>query len=405
MKRWASSNNLSNKDNLSHVLMDGGVLSIPCDKVDEFYGKCVDDIKNKRNIFVVEQKTDIYNFFVDIDYIDDEELGLDQVEAFVKVICDKVNKMGGKDCLVSICEPKPKNGRIKTGVHMNWPNFHVDQNGALTLRSHILSTLNLVYSSIKWDDVIDASVYGVLDKTKGSGFRMPWSHKSVKDRATGRQVVEGPYLPFMMYTGTEGVGPLTALGKIVHIDQDISVELLRMATIRSNETTPHEIPDAPDVSRKQEGGFTSSQTKNAVNDNGLVAQVQTFIRLNMEGQGTSRVKRMFKSKDAYLAETDSMYCENIQRTHNSNHVWFIMKNGQISQKCFCRCDTMKGRKSGFCKDFSGRVHTLSRTLTNELFPNKKKTRDNIKAAILPNAVINRNRTITSNCVSVYTSSF
>ena len=407
MRRWASENNLSNKDNLSHVLMEGGVLSIPSDKVDEFYNKCIDDINSNKRIFVVEQKTEIYNFFLDIDYIDDEELELNQVESFVKIICDKVNKLGGRDCLVSICEPKPKNGRIKTGVHMNWPDFPVNQAGALALRGHILSTLKLVYSSINWDNVIDDSVYGVLGKTKGSGFRMPWSHKCVKDKQTGNQVVEGPYLPFMLYKGTEGVGPLTPLGKIEHVSQEISLERLKMATIRTDITEPFEIAEAPvaAASNKKEGGFTAAQKKNAVVDTGLIAHTQTFIRMNMEGQSQSHVKKMFKSKDAYLIETDSMYCENLQRTHSSNHVWFIVRDGNICQKCFCRCDTMKGRKSGFCKDFSGRSHKLPNSLMNEMFPTKKKTRDNIKAAILPNAVINRSRAITSNCLSVYTSHF
>ena len=405
MRRWASENNLSNKENLSHVLMEGGVLSIPCDRVDEFYRRCIDDVRNNKKIFVVEQKTEIYNFFLDIDYIDDDSLELNQIEAIAKVICEKVNKLGGKDCLISVSEPKPKAGKIKTGVHMNWSDFPVNQEGALTLRDHIVSTLRLSYSAKSWGDFIDDSVYGVLGKTKGSGFRMPWSHKCVKDKKTGQQVIEGPYLPFMLFKGTEGKGPLVLNGKIDYIEPEISLELLKLATVRSTATEPSDIPELAGGLKKLEGGFTAAQKKNEISDTIMTANVQTFIRLNMTGQKQSRIKKIFKSKDAYLVETDSMYCENLGRCHNSNHVWFIIHNGEIRQKCFCRCDTMKGRKAGFCKDFSGRMHKLPNSLVNELFPSKKKIRDNIKAAILPNAVINRGRTVASNSVSIYTCNF
>lgn len=405
MRRWASENNLSNKDSLSHVLMEGGVLSIPFDKMDQFYRKCIEDVKAKRKIFVVEQKTEIYNFFLDIDYIDEESLELNQIESVAKTICDKVNTLGGKDCLISVSEPKPKNGMIKTGIHMNWPDFPVDQVGALTLREHIVSILRLAYSAKKWEESIDESVYGVLGKTKGSGFRMPWSHKCVKDKKTGEQVIEGPYLPFMIYRGHEGMGPMMPPGKIEPTAQEINMELLKMATIRSQATVACVIPELPDGIKRLEGGFTAAQTKNQVSDSSIVAEVQAFIRMNMDGQASSHVKKMFKSRDAYLVETDSMYCENLGRCHNSNHVWFIVQDGKISQKCFCRCDTTKGRNNGFCKDFTGRSHRLPTTLSNELFPKTKKTRDNIKAAILPNAVINRSRLITSNSVSIYTNNF
>jgi len=48
--------------------MDGGVLSIPFDKLREFYDVYVQSVLKGEQVFVVEQKTETYNFFVDIDY-------------------------------------------------------------------------------------------------------------------------------------------------------------------------------------------------------------------------------------------------------------------------------------------------------------------------------------------------
>jgi len=48
--------------------MDGGVLSVPFDKLRDFYTVYVSSVTIGEQVFVVEQKTETYNFFVDIDY-------------------------------------------------------------------------------------------------------------------------------------------------------------------------------------------------------------------------------------------------------------------------------------------------------------------------------------------------
>ena len=76
--------------------MDKGVLYVPYDRLNEFYAKYIEYIK-KEKLYVVEQKTlDSYNFFVDLDYKDDEALTVEQVERICRVICDKVYKYGGR---------------------------------------------------------------------------------------------------------------------------------------------------------------------------------------------------------------------------------------------------------------------------------------------------------------------
>ena len=62
-KRWCASQNFNNATNLSHVLMDGGVLSVPFDRLNEFYEKYIEAVKSGEKLFVVEQKSPVYNFF------------------------------------------------------------------------------------------------------------------------------------------------------------------------------------------------------------------------------------------------------------------------------------------------------------------------------------------------------
>ena len=372
-KSWCASQKFTHAANLSHVLMDGGVLSVPFDKLNEFHERYVESVKRGERLYVVEQKSEKYNFFVDIDYKDRESLSIDEVKDICKVICDKVKRHGGRECIISIAPPKKSGNLTKTGVHLNWPNFVVDQVSAIALREHILIALSKAKGSIDWNEIIDAAVYGNAErKTKGSGFRMPWSYKRAKHDACGGRgcahcdkgkVDQLAYLPFFVYK------PGPPLSAILNIGQDPSLEILKMATVRTNEPQITHI-EPPSIKIK-EGAFTKEETKDELYDDELKNMVETFIRTNLEGQNNAYVQKLFKRRDTYLVSTNSKYCENLKRDHGSNHVWFIISGQTILQKCFCVCETLRGRRDGFCKDFCGRRHQLSRTIVDRLYPKKE----------------------------------
>jgi hypothetical protein len=369
-KLWCKDQGFANNSDLSHVLMDGGVLSVPFDRLNDFYEKCIESYISGEKIYVVEQKTENYNFFMDLDYKDDDELTFEQIKSICKVICDKVSKFGGKDALISVAEPKPIGNLIKTGIHINWPDFVVNRSSALALRDHVINTLNLAYGSRDWKDIVDISVYGNSSRnTKGSGFRMPWSHKRGKHEAcmgrgcekcnnTGKET-QSEYLPVFVYKH----GPLSMLQKT---EQKPSVEMLHMATLRTQGTDPVLIEGA-----REENTFTNAQTKDEFKNQEAVLLVEAFIRKHMEGQATASVTKMFKHKNQFLVSTTSKYCENLRRAHSSNHIWFHISGDTITQKCFCNCETMKGRFYGFCKDFSGRRHQLPKKITDVLYEDGK----------------------------------
>ena len=362
----------NNATNLSHVLMDGGKLSVPFDRLNDFYEKYIEAISSNEKLFVVEQKTPTYNFFIDIDYKDKESLAMDEIKSICKIICDKVKRHGGKKCLISVSPPKTVGNFIKTGVHLNWPDFVVDQSSAIALREHVLVALSTVKSSYDWNDIIDASVYGdIRRKTKGSGFRMPWSYKRAKHDACGGQGCPGcekgkvnqlAYLPVFMYTPEP-------LSTIIRVQPTPDVELLKMSAVRTD--APQTVFVQPPSMPTREGSFTEEETKDELQDEELKTLIQMFVRKNLEGQSNAYITKLFKHKNTFLVATNSNYCENLQREHNSNHVWFIISGKLIIQKCFCRCETLRGRKDGFCKDFCGRRHELPSVIVNKLYPKKE----------------------------------
>jgi hypothetical protein len=336
-KQWCQP--YAHSRNLSHLLMDGGVLSIPSDKLLEFYEVYSQAYQADEKMYVVEVKTPTYNFFMDIDYKDDEALSVEQVQSIVQVICDKV---GHPTAIISVGEPKPKDGKIKTGVHINWPGFVVDQNGAQNMMLHVVTTLNRVYPYRDWAWDIDGSVY------KGSGFRLPWSHKMNKDRS-----IEGEYLPLFEYADS--------LIKELP-DQTISVARLLTATIRTSETAIQNVPEAVLTCKpvKKEGAFTARELKNEVpHDSELLAKLEAFVRMNMMGQGSTKIQTVYDMKSKFIIKSNSRYCENIKKEHGSNHIKLIItkKTGLIHQECFCRCERAKP-----CKDFRGREYKLSSSI-------------------------------------------
>ena len=373
-KSWCAAQKFNNATNLSHVLMDGGVLSVPFDKLNTFYERYIEAVKGGERLYVVEQKSEKYNFFVDIDYKDKEALDLDEIKDVCKVICDKVKRHGGKECLISVSPPKKCGGDlIKTGVHLNWPEFVVDQSSAVALREHILVALSKAKGrGTDWNDIIDVAVYGnVSRKTKGSGFRMPWSYKKAKHTACNGQgcsecekgkVDQLAYLPIFMYHH----GPLST---ILKIGQDPTLEILKMAAVRTD--APQLTHVEPPSTTVKEGTFTAIQMKDEVHDDTLKGKIEDFIRAHIEGQAHAYIPKFLKKKDTYLVSTTSKYCENLKREHGSNHVWFIISGQTILQKCFCLCETLRGRRDGFCKDFCGRRHQLTPSIVEGLYPKKE----------------------------------
>jgi len=374
-KTWCKKNNFYEKNGeITHVLMDGGILYIPDDKTSFFFKKYIECIKNEK-IFVVEQKTSNFNFFVDIDYQDDDELGYNELQSILDLICGKIETFSKQKALVSVAKPKKKGNLIKSGVHINWHGFVVDQRMAVNLMYHIIETLTNVYPYRDWTQIIDSSVYGNLDTgSKGSGFRIPWSHKKSKHaecsgkgcivcKNTGK-IDEVAYLPVMIYEN----GDLTQIES-----QKPDYDLLMLSLVRtfdslSDVTIPEVYQLVSPKKVKKEGDFTKRQMKDEVNDVELQVYLGRFINQNIKGFERASIMKMYKqNKDIYFVQTDSKYCMNLGREHTSNHVYFMIKKKSISQKCFCRCDTMKGRRVSFCKDFSSPDYKLSPSIINLLY--------------------------------------
>lgn len=286
MNRWRVPNG-----HATHVLMDGGILFVPTEETQEFYREYVRCVNSGTKLYVVEQKTERFKFFVDLDYKAPEKLSDSDLLQFVSIIHESLESRSR--CLIARARPRPvADNLIKSGVHIHWPNLIVTRTQAMNLRTKIITSLSEAVS-FEWDKVIDASVYG------GSGLRMLWSHK----KPSG-----DPYVPWKDLDGAD-------------LSKTPDPVMLELFSVRTDDETP--------------------SIQETLEDTGAL---EDFVRRYMEGQERAHIKKVQRHEhDGWYAQTDSKYCERIRKEHKSNHVWFHMCRGKISQRCFDEeCAEFKG---------------------------------------------------------------
>ena len=287
----------------THVFMNGGILAVPPEDTQEFHRTYIETINSGTKLYVVEQKTENFKFFVDLDYKAPEKLKDEDLLEFCSII-HKALETSGR-CLIARARPRVVSGLIKSGVHIHWPDMVVTRIQALNLRTKIIQSLG----EGPWDQVIYASVYG------GSGLRMLWSHK----KPTG-----DPYVPWKMLDGTE-------------ISKDPSLETLSLFSIRTFEVTnsPSFEPSDPE----------------------LISKIEEYVQRYLAGQRRAHVKKVQRHEhDGWFVQTDSKFCEKIKCDHKSNHVWFSIHSGRISQRCL----------DEDCAEFKGTEHILPPSIVERL---------------------------------------
>lgn len=298
INRWLS------KTSVTHLLLDGGTLSAK----EGFYSDYVHDVTHGEKLCVVEKKTPRFRFFVDVDYVSDEN-ELD----FVMVSRELFRIVNLGSCVLAKAHPRKTTKGTKYGMHIIWPESLVTKQTANTIRMKLLDEFGS-----DWEDVFDSSVYS------GSGLRMLWSYKNEPGST--------PYVPF---------GRFDDGGQFKEFkNKDPSTHFLELFSIRA----PYET-DAEPVS---------------VSDAPPKSELESFIMKNIPGQSNIRISRIGKCKNKkdYWIRTNSKYCDHVKREHKSNNVWFILSpKGTLCQMC----------EDEECKKWKGRFYRIP----SHLIPNER----------------------------------
>ncbi len=388
LKKWLRSENLFQRTKEtqvpSHLLYDGGKIFVPRDREHEFLYHYAEAMEAGEKLYYVETRPSTFKFMIDVDITDDHYWTDEEIIKLTKfiqgIVFDFYNKNQMTICAIS--PSKEKKDGTHTGVHLIWPKLVVISETARVIRRGIVQKLNEEYGSCPrgpggpktWEDVIDEVIY------TRNGYRMVGSDKMTpppNKQPENRELV----VKFVM--NSNGDLKQNYLERLQNDYKALALETsIRyvLDTHRRKGSKGMEIKTLPKWLEEDALEFAENNGKKSKIGGSLVGSrehliIEHFIKHNLPKQyNRGTVKAVTRYPDGnLLIKTTSRYCMNLGRAHNSCGIYFFATPNGLYQKCLCPCDKLKGRKCGYCRDYTSDCYPFSQETTDLLFPEQAKS--------------------------------
>lgn len=362
--RWARSRRyFGRRDGAppSHLLLDGGVMSVPDDAAGEFlheYAKGV--VRGTRHApppCVVEVRTPVFRMFYDLDArVSDADAAAAVARGDVPPAVDVVLRTlvaATADAFVPrtdtttavVCvadAPVPARdgaGTHKVGVHVTFDDLYATPAVARFVREKVLAALQDVPNPFAnaYADVVDEAVY------KGSGMRLPWSAKKRGDARV--------YVPVGVWTAADGrVETLDPS----HVTSSVARcrDALRRVSLRCpDRLAPSELADELPAGYDPVPSAGASVSHASLADFAAVLPaVEAAIASAHEGY-VGRVTGALRGEHAVIFRHSSRYCANVGRLHRTSNTYFVLTRDGLRQRCYSRKAT--DGEDTCCEHFRG----------------------------------------------------
>ena len=402
------------KRDITHIFMDGGKVHIGEDSYNDFVKTYSIDVANtitdpedpKYWNYICEVHTPIFNYYVDIDILNEDVMTYDKIEEIVGMVqhvvfsfLKKTHDAKKARVIVASSDSYEKNGKTKTGIHLVWPHIHLETCDALFLREALVQYFTTKVGKRpddlnQWDDVFDEAVY-----RNSGGLRMIGSYKTEKCKECkgktktrkdscvhchyGKIHIQRNYIPILVMSGNERVLKKET-AKIRRPEN--SEYVIRKSSIRTteksnvdlvkpypkwfnfNEMKFKQICKSGGRAKKRSSVFKGIRQEGKIKGDQVNlddASVKSLVRCIAETTNIKEYKRMLirkisinNSGTIITIITDSHYCMNLGREHNGEHIYFQIKNRTLYQRCFCSCDTTEGRSEGRCKYYNKKIKII-----------------------------------------------
>lgn len=402
---------------LSNILMDGfrgGRIHINDNDYPEFLKYYANDLIANRRLCVIECKTGIFKFHIDVDLETYAALTEDEIHKLqfniTKAIKPflKIKKEGRLISIMAQAPSKQKDTLVKTGLHIVYPNLLVSTHEALLIRENIISELRLTYednfTQRGWDNAIDAAVY------IGSGLRMIGSIKVTGCTACNKRTSEfcgecvglgkvdenRPYSFTCLYNqdgipDTENTKMLSnciykviQLASIRTFSSQICPEFERFQGAPSyvqptfqDPTKPPKLPNSNEFSEDKRAAAHWKRGRTTITDNNIKKVCERVVRNRINKM---RYEKLYVREittdstrsfyDVKVGGQGSSYCQNKMDDHSNNTIYFHIERNGVSQKCFCRCPIIRSSKMT-CAKYKSAIKELSKDDLLALFPPSK----------------------------------
>lgn len=375
---------------ITHLKLNGGKLSIPENKIGRFQKLYAKDVENDVRHYLCETKTETYKLFVDVDLLDNEALTDEMILRISglihEVVCHYYRHLKP---YVVVCTTTPKPismndyNYIKTGIHLIWPDIIVSHENVGWIRDAIIQYLIIKVGERpvdSWDKVIDDTVY------KQNGLRMIYSNKMAFCKTckksdtcslcnkSGKYHEGRPYRPFKRIDEVGGAsewedGVLETIKKTSIVsDRNISKFIHKHPEwLDNNVKFRHK---KAELGKEDLEGSRRLKFREKVYNEETIKLIQSYIRRVVPNYSNVEIVDMYKcgNGEYYVCRTNTSYCMNIDREHQSNTIYFYIDKHNVYQKCFCGCDTVDGRKYGMCKEYRSSGYHLTKRIISILYP-------------------------------------
>lgn len=462
-RKWMVTNKYFTRDkNYTHLLLNGGKINIPENINEQFLSLYSKDIESSNANFLCEVRTDIFKFYIDLDFLYVSEISdIDilfytyNIQRILDYIIDNssTNKNISK-CIVCLSQPSSKKNLIKMGVHLMFPNLLLNKETALLIRNIIVEYFkNTFYSNehMNWEDIIDETVY------KQNGLRMLGSSKiekcsfcknkkndclkcygtkkyDVNRYYIAKYIIKNNDITYLIYNkNSKYLNHYKKIDNLSKFKNDVNEyfidfekkinnkyykelnfdfkkfeikkkiksfnDIINLVSIRTytnflydlkeiefpcwireiicnqNETPTNNTPHLTPI----QNNFMSKIKKNSDFKNINVKEVITItselgnnivnlIKTSYPCYKEELFKEILFMGNYYIVSTNSKYCMNVEREHTGNHVYFIIDNYKLYQKCFS-LKASSDQKFGLCKDYQSKPKMLNKYMKNYLFNN------------------------------------
>jgi hypothetical protein len=430
-KLWTKDKERNVNEKETHNAMNSGKLVIHFgqeeDEFLDYYAKCL--LAGKRMYFVEKTNYDwpigCFRLYIDLDFQQLQGITERGVEAASCVCATTVASFFKRKshCIVAsttyankteVSKEGIRVPQIKTGVHLYWPNHIVTAHQILNLRLSVLASLTEAFGlrcppeMNPWEKVFDESVYDKPGGKRGAGLRMLGSCKTESCSACNEKKVgpsgqrcekcfgsgktdvvdtQGrvgrPYMMLCVLNEPDDLGRVN--GRNYGLEQmykNSMHQLIKDTKIRSSITpetldNSYEMPaGAPtyeaEAAKKKKHGTT--REREITLSDPINLELQRVIR-EAFGPLYARVvvrksTRAAKGLHYTVSVTGSncRFCQNINREHNSNNIYFLVSKDGIFQRCFDDGPRTPEMQFSSCKDYSGGGIPLSSDAIAILWP-------------------------------------
>lgn len=387
----------------THLCLRGGMFGVPATRRSELYRMMARDINGSVPFFLCEKRSDIFLFYLDLDYAGADVIDSDTIFRIAIAIQSAVRscyrEYTAAEWLrrglvtVLVCdEPTPvvvqKRSFVKTGIHLVFPNLYVNEEQANALVNYTIQFMTSNWpqhaDALSWASVIDTGVYG-----NGKGLRMLGSKKCLRcpqcSRRPGGAAERGggactdcrglgyslcglgrPYAPTWVIRGGEST-PAENTERF----RNVPHYALNLSSILSDETRPCSGFGLPeDFVCLERRNLTSMRrmlnNEIPLNDDRSSALQEYFRRLRPEwsrvvinkvilNEGRSK-SHGHKSSETFLCKAfgpGSRFCSNVMHEHKTSTIYFTVSARGIGQRCYSRKPPAPGAQS--CAKFCSQL--------------------------------------------------